>query len=299
MGVACTLRGDWRKALGYFEAALRIEPGAWPPAQSKGIALVRLGEYEQAEAWIRHVLKLRPDRGDVRIWASTLLQKLANGLENQARLDEALDALNRALEADPTRSPAHLDRARVLNNLGEYADALRSIERAEELGVRHAYLHYLRGYALCGLERYRESLAAYECCGDVPYALQGRAWVLATAADKTVRDPDRAVALGERAVHLDRDRGFYRTTLGIAYYRAGRWDAARAAFDKAEGSGDMEEEGWFFVAMVHSKLGHKEEARRWFDRAVAWTEEHKPDDKEFERFRGEAEEVLEIGSRAR
>jgi hypothetical protein len=48
--------------------------------------------------------------------------------------------------------------------------------------------------------------------------------------------------------------------------------------------------------MAQSKLGHpKAIARTSFDKAVAWMEEHEPDDEELERFRAEAEETLEIG----
>jgi hypothetical protein len=36
-------------------------------------------------------------------------------------------------------------------------------------------------------------------------------------------------------------------------------------------------------------VGKAVEARKWFDRAVAWTQEHAPDDEELKRFRAEAE----------
>jgi hypothetical protein len=29
---------------------------------------------------------------------------------------------------------------------------------------------------------------------------------------------------------------------------------------------------WFFLAMAHHRLGHREEAKKWLDKAVAWTE---------------------------
>ena len=32
---------------------------------------------------------------------------------------------------------------------------------------------------------------------------------------------------------------------------------------------------WFFLAMAHWQLGHKEEARRWYDQGVAWMEKTK------------------------
>jgi hypothetical protein len=48
---------------------------------------------------------------------------------------------------------------------------------------------------------------------------------------------------------------------------------------------------WFFVAMSKHKL-EQGDARQWFDKAVAWMDEHKPDDPELRRFRAEAAKVL-------
>ena len=51
---------------------------------------------------------------------------------------------------------------------------------------------------------------------------------------------------------------------------------------------------FFFAAMAHWQLGQKENARRVYDKAVAWMASHRPDDEELKRFRAEAEEVLGI-----
>ena len=46
--------------------------------------------------------------------------------------------------------------------------------------------------------------------------------------------------------------------------------------------------------MAHWQVGNKEEARRWYDKAVEWMEKNKPDDEELRRFRAEAAELLGI-----
>ena len=50
---------------------------------------------------------------------------------------------------------------------------------------------------------------------------------------------------------------------------------------------------WFFVAMAKHKLGQKD-ARKWYDKAVAWMAKNRPDDQELKRFRAEAKDVLGI-----
>jgi hypothetical protein len=46
--------------------------------------------------------------------------------------------------------------------------------------------------------------------------------------------------------------------------------------------------------MAHWQLGDRDEARKWYDRAVAWMEKHQPKNEELRRFRTEAEELLRI-----
>ena len=58
---------------------------------------------------------------------------------------------------------------------------------------------------------------------------------------------------------------------------------------------------WFFLAMGHWRLDQKAEARKWYDRAVAWMDKNqealKKESHNWEvisRFRAEAAELLEI-----
>ena len=87
----------------------------------------------------------------------------------------------------------------------------------------------------------------------------------------------------------------------MAHYRAGDWDAARAALEKSMARYAGRAEAWtlesfntFFLAMAHARLGNGAEARRWYDRAVRWMEQYQPGDMELCRFRAEAEELLKV-----
>ena len=46
--------------------------------------------------------------------------------------------------------------------------------------------------------------------------------------------------------------------------------------------------------MVEARLGSTEQARALYRDVTAWVEEHEPNDKDFARWRAEAEEVLGI-----
>ena len=49
---------------------------------------------------------------------------------------------------------------------------------------------------------------------------------------------------------------------------------------------------WFFQAMARWQKGEKDEARKWFDKAVAWTKEKDPKNTELHQFCSEAAELL-------
>jgi hypothetical protein len=51
---------------------------------------------------------------------------------------------------------------------------------------------------------------------------------------------------------------------------------------------------WFFLAMTHARLGKRDEARRWYDRAVAWLDTARPRGEEIDGLRKEATEVLHL-----
>jgi len=101
------------------------------------------------------------------------------------------------------------------------------------------------------------------------------------------------VRLAKKAVTAQPESANYRNTLGVAYYRNGGDTAAIAALETAmsmQAGGDSFD--WFFLAMAHRRLGDRDKARKWFDRAVQWMDRHKPHDDELCRFRAEAEAML-------
>ena len=67
--------------------------------------------------------------------------------------------------------------------------------------------------------------------------------------------------------------GLYWNTLGVAYCRAGDWNAAHAALERSmqlRSGGDSHD--WFFLAMACWNRGDRKQALTWLERAGAgWT----------------------------
>jgi tetratricopeptide (TPR) repeat protein len=128
------------------------------------------------------------------------------------------------------------------------------------------------------------------------------AWLLATCPEPRIRKPQQAVELARAATRIPREGTFW-NTLGVAYYRAGDWKAAVAAFDKSmelRAGGDAFD--WLFLAMAHAKLGNWDEARKRYDQVLEWLEKNGPmlaknpqRADELRRFRAEAKKLIESG----
>lgn len=121
------------------------------------------------------------------------------------------------------------------------------------------------------------------------------ACLLATCPAPEFRNADRAVATAQRAVQLSPLSQKYWRVLGIAQYRSGTWQAAVDALGKAvELSHGEDNVSRLFLAMAHWQLGDMEQARKSYDQAAKWMDEHRHCDPELRRFRAEAEELLKI-----
>jgi tetratricopeptide (TPR) repeat protein len=109
-----------------------------------------------------------------------------------------------------------------------------------------------------------------------------------------------ALPLAQKAVLLAPRSAVFANTLGVAYYRAGRYREAieilRPNLDKQEDWGlafDL-----YFLAMSHHRLGETARARDYYDWAVRWPRTHPSLTaghlEELDLFRAEAAELLGI-----
>src|SRR5262249_30292119 len=150
----------------------------------------------------------------------------------------------------PRHGPTHGYLARSLMALGRAADAIWEYRRAIELKP------------------------------DSKRASNDLAWILATSVDPRFRDPHRAVELARKATELAPRNAEVRNTLGVDLYRAGDWGAAIEALEESARLRGGDAYDWFFLALARWRRGERGEARRLYDRAVAWMASHSPDNEE-------------------
>jgi predicted O-linked N-acetylglucosamine transferase (SPINDLY family) len=130
-----------------------------------------------------------------------LYYKRANALNGLGRPEAALDDYDRAITRNPTYTYAFCNRGSVLERLGRREEALASYDRAIVLDPKDFLTHYNRGSVLKDLERLEEALTSYEtaiaCNGEYAEAYVNRGIVLQQLRrhEAAIESFDRAIAL--------------------------------------------------------------------------------------------------------
>jgi tetratricopeptide (TPR) repeat protein len=249
--------------------------------------------YERAIAGLQQLADRFPGVPLYRRHLGVVHGNLGNLLGDMGRPQGREEATRRALKVQqrlvhdfPKAPDYRSDLALTYENLGGAYQGLSRWSEAEAARLEALKLREELARSFPAVPRYQGDLA--NCC-----------WALAAGLLGSPRqDPGqarRAVELADRAVKLDGQAARHWYTLGVAQYRAGDWGAARQALEKAlQLKQGIDGWGWLYLAMAHWQLGHKEEARAGYDRAVRWGEQHKPAHAEFPRLREEAAALLGV-----
>jgi serine/threonine-protein kinase len=292
LGAALAYKGQWDQAIAEHRKALQLRPGSADEHRLLGQALSKKGLLDEAGAEYRAAIRLAPQDADSHGGLGAVL-----GM--QGKLTEAIACFRDAIRLKPAHWEAHDNLGTALRLQGDLDGAIQHHREAVRLKPDYAEAHYNLGAALAGQEKFDEALAslreAVRLKPDSPGGHNNLAWMLASCPDQKIRDPREAVKHAKKAIELAPGNGNRWTTLGVAQYRNGNWKAAVESLTKSvqlRKGGDGT--NYCFLAMAHWQLGEKDKARTWYDQAVAWMDQHKPQDEELRRFRAEAAELLGI-----
>jgi WD40 repeat protein/Tfp pilus assembly protein PilF len=119
-----------------------------------------------------------------------------------------------------------------------------------------------------------------------------------------LRAPAKALPLAMKAVGLAPGYWQARNTLGVVYYRLGRYEPAVVALERSlrESKGAMAAPDLLVLALCHARLGDAAQARDCYDRALRWLQDHRAElgaqeREEVDGFQAEARAVLEKGGK--
>ena len=288
---------EWRANvlvnLGRLDEALSPPSAKIAPAEAhfqRAEAFFALGRLQEALSDFARAVQIKPN-----LWRAHA--HMACALNNLGGFEEALQSVERALEAAPARKQADLYyyRGFALRCLGRLDEAEAGIDRALELDRSHAPAWDTRGIILADRGKHAEALAAYEEAARLGVT-QGLAHLLADCEDPKFRDPPRAVALARRMTDAYPRLPQTWCLLATALCRAGAWQDCLVALERASAlaPGRSVEHMWFVGAIALQRFGKREEAVTWYEKGRTWLREVERTDPGAERWRAEATEVLGI-----
>jgi hypothetical protein len=294
-----------RKALALYTELANEFPDDPSHADHKGHLLKRLswvvgdkGQTEEARTNLEQAADIFE-----KLAADKIPQRDGHYLISQA---DSLGDLSRLLSASDANEAAavarrHVDVCRTLVNnyagnlqyrqklatgLGLLAERLATVGETDEAEAARNGIIEVLDYLIAQQPEDRQARE------QLAYALNQFAWNLVTAREVDPALAALAVRAAQRAADAAPHEAMFVNTLSVAQYRAGNW---AGVVKSAELTPDKSNHyNGFFVAMAHWKLGNKDGAHQWYEKAAEWMEKYQPQNGDLVRFRAEAEEQLGI-----
>ena len=264
-----------------------------------GNALQAQKRYDEAEKCFRKAIEIFeqqfPEGYPLLSDTYRSLSKVLKVERDRASLAELAALMN------PRSAEDFVMRANLYQELDQYDKALTDLQAAVALKPDDAYVRVGRARLLMALGHEDRALADFEKAielePDNARFLNSAAWSFVRYPHTNTQWVEKALTWAQRAVEMAPEKVGVWNTLGVACYRTGNWQDAVNALEKSEElyqHGHLPYNG-FFLAMAHWQLGHQDEARQWFDKAVEQIEKKRPKREEvLLRFRTEAEKLMGI-----
>jgi tetratricopeptide (TPR) repeat protein len=290
LGVAQYRQGDYEAAIESLGRSLTLDYnyddwsiGAVTDSYVLAMAHAQVGHAEIAEKWFRAADRWtalsRPTNEQLKRFREEAIEVVgieAEPLIGKSATPETEQELFRlCLAADPQGHWMHLWMGTRLAKRGAWSEADELFtEAAASLPENStaAFYHALVRLKLRNREGYRRACATM--CEHLGGASDpnARYWLVWTCGIGPEAVADWSVPLGHAQNLLEKEPKnlSYLTALGSVLIRAGRFEEAaahlakaNAAYQSGNGDGGSPLYPQIFLAMVHHKLGHAEEARRW------------------------------------
>ncbi|WP_165073773.1 serine/threonine-protein kinase [Paludisphaera rhizosphaerae] len=223
-------------------------------------------------------------------------------LMKQKRWEAAIDAITPFLTPEDRFGGDWGARAGCFAELGRWDEAAADARKAGALApdylpvaIAHGQIFLQVGDENSYLQLCRDAIQRHGQSTDRT-TLNNAAW-LCVLAPSAAGEAARALGLVEKSLGKSSDNNSAHTRACLLY-RLGRDDEALKQLDGLEGQPGYSATAydWLFLAMIHHRLGGKDRARTYLDRAVAWIDTAAylgwQQRAELNRFRAEAESLI-------
>ena len=208
------------------QRALAIDPNHADSMLLRGEIALHSGQFDQAVEWVSNAIKL-----DLK---AEYVSTLGTVLQRAGRLEEAMEAFDKAISLQPENAEFWKSIGAVLIDLNRSDEALLALEHALKLRPRYVDAANLSGLILHRREQYSQALEHFNLSLEVK--------------------PDQADALYMRA---------------LSYLNLKRFEEARADNYQSYLLNQQDADTTNNLGTALQNLGRYEESLEWFDRAIA------------------------------
>ena len=249
---------DYRKAVGYFDQAIRLDPNYALAYAERSEAWTYIGDLtgQHEPAWLNarsdaeKAVAIAPDLAEAHA-ALGFLRFLVDW-----KFTEGLDELKRAKELSPSNPTANDLLARVIGYLGRVDEAERQARQAVELDPLSVIAQNNLARVLFYAGKLDEADAVARKSAELqPAAAATHRWQTLIAAQRG----DGETAL--REAQLEPDEGYRRFELAVAQHVLGNRQAADAALTDIIANG--RDKLAYQIAEVYAVRGDKDKAFEW------------------------------------
>ena len=152
-GLAHDMLEEFEKSSFYLQKSLTVEDDLI--YNDRGVALSRLGYYNDSISNYKKAIKIKPDSG-------TYWFNLGKAFYRIGKLNEALDSFEKSTTFSPNNTSAWNNKGVTLRNLNKFNEALDCYNKAIKIKKNYAWAWHNKGYALESLSRFEEALVSYQ-----------------------------------------------------------------------------------------------------------------------------------------
>jgi tetratricopeptide (TPR) repeat protein len=233
LGRLLVQKGQLDEAIAHYEKALETNPADAEAHNNLGATLFANGRVDEAIAHYRKALAIKPDYADASC-------NLASALLSKGALDGAIASYSACLAISPDQVEAQYNLASALFRTGRMDEAIAHYQKVLELRPENADAHANLGSVFLAKGRVRDAIAQYRdalrIAPDNVAAQSNLAWLLATAADPSLRNGSEAVLLAEQAESessRSENHAIVLRILAAAYAETGRFVEAKKTAEQA------------------------------------------------------------------
>jgi tetratricopeptide (TPR) repeat protein len=296
-GRAYGAKRQYDQALAAYNEALRLNPRSALVHNNRGVVWTNKGDWDKAIADYSEAIRLNPD-------SAMYYSNRASAWNGKSDPEKALADCTEAIRLDPKYQTAYTNGGDAHATLEQWDQAFEHFSKRIDLGGQQsaavwsrAALAKLAAGELAGYRQFcAELFARFGKTTNIPVA-NYLAWCCALAPE-ALADLKPLDQLTLDLVTRQPANAAYRNTRGSVLFRMGKYQEAMTeltASVEIQGNGGKTID-WLFLAMTHHRLGAKEEAKKWLDKAVQSIQRTQPkvwrDRVELQLLRREAETLL-------